>query len=154
VPANWFIGKIASLMSDTLVKDVDGKTYMAMNVFEYWGASGLAAVWAESNTREAIYDALRRKETFATSGPRIKVRFFAGFDYEANLIDSPELTREAYTGGVTMGGELHGQNDSAPRFLVWAMADTTSAPLDRVQIVKGWEQEGITHEQVFDVACS
>ena len=137
-----------------MVKEVDGRTYLAYNVFEYWGASGLAAVWAESNTREGIYDALRRRETFATSGPRIQLRFFAGLDYPEGLVNSSELLREAYAGGVPMGGELSGAADSVPSFVVWAMADDASAPLDRVQVIKAWEKDGQTYEQVFDVACS
>ncbi len=154
VPLNWLVGTLARWTSDDLVKEVDGRTYLAANVFEYWGASGLAAVWAESNTRESIYAALRRKETFATSGPRIKVRFFASLDYPPDLIDDPELLAKAYARGVPMGGELTGQADKQPRFLVWALADEASAPLDRVQVIKGWQKNGESFEQVFDVACS
>lgn len=154
IPANWLIGTLARWISDDLVKEVDGRTYMASNVFEYWGASGLAAVWAESNTRESIYAALRRKETFATSGPRIKLRFFASLDFPLGLADDPSLLSEAYALGVPMGGEFSGRDGREPSFLVWALADQAAAPLDRVQIVKGWEQGGESHEKVFDVACS
>lgn len=154
VPLNWFIGTLVAWFSDDLVKEVDGRTYLAANVFEYWGASGLAAVWAESNTRESIYAALRRKETFATSGPRIKVRFFAGLDYPQDLADDPELLAKAYALGVPMGGELSGAAGKQPQFLVWAMADEASAPLDRVQVIKGWQAGGESFEKVFDVACS
>ena len=154
IPLNWLVGTLARWTSDDLVKEVDGRTYLAANVFEYWGASGLAAVWAESNTRESVYAALRRRETFATSGPRIKVRFFASLDYPEDLADDPRLLTRAYAQGVPMGGELSGEADRRPHFLVWAMADEASAPLDRVQVIKGWEENGESFEKVFDVACS
>ncbi|KZX55176.1 hypothetical protein A3709_07825 [Halioglobus sp. HI00S01] len=154
IPMNWLYGVLASWVSDDLVKDVDGRRYMASSVFEYWGASGLAAVWAESNTREAVYAALRRKETFATSGPRIQVRFFAGNHYPDNLINDPDLLSTAYAEGVPMGGSLVGEPEERPSFLVWAIADAEAAPLDRMQVIKGWMEEGVSHEKVFDVACS
>jgi hypothetical protein len=154
IPANWFVGTMARWLSDDLVKEVDGRTYMAANVFEYWGASGLAAVWAESNTRESVYAALRRKETFATTGPRIKVRFFAGLDYPQGLANDPDLLSKAYALGVPMGAELPGSDGRQPSFLVWAHADEAAAPLDRVQVIKGWEENGESFEKVFDVACS
>ena len=124
----------------------------AENWFARWGASGLAGVWAEENTRESIYDAMARKETFATSGPRMKVRFFAGYDYDANILTSPDLTSKAYASGVPMGGDLNG-GENSPTFLAWAMRDPLSAPLDRIQIVKVWN-DGQPRERIFDVACS
>lgn len=154
IPANWLIGTLARWISDDLVKEVDGRTYMASNVFEYWGASGLAAVWAESNTRESIYAGLRRKETFATSGPRIAVRFFASLDFPEGLIDAHDLLEQAYARGVPMGGEISGHEGGQPSFLVWAMADAEAAPLDRIQVIKGWEANGQSFESVFDVVCS
>ena len=154
VPASFLIGTAAKWWLPDLVKEVDGKTYMASNVFEYWGASGLAAVWAEKNDRESIYEAFRRKETFATSGPRIRLRFFAGLDYPRDLVDDPAAVGKAYVDGVAMGGDLQGVAGSSPSFLVWAMADDASTPLQRLQVIKGWEQDGKTHEQVFDVACA
>jgi len=88
--------------------------------FQSWGASGLAGVWAEENSREAIYSALRRKETFATSGPRMRVRFFASYNYPEDLIDRKDVTRQAYALGVPMGGDLLGAKaGQAPKFLVW-----------------------------------
>ena len=154
IPANWLVGTVARWLSEDLVKEVDGRTYMAANVFEYWGASGLAAVWAESNTRESVYAALRRKETFATSGPRIKVRFFASLDYPQDLANDPDLLSRAYELGVPMGAEFAGSEGRQPSFLVWALADEMAAPLDRVQVIKGWEENGESFEKVFDVACS
>lgn len=124
-------------------------------VRRFWGASGLAAVWAEANTREAIYGAFRRKETFATTGPRIKLRFFAGFDLGDKLANASDEISQAYAEGVTMGGELTQEVDrrSTPEFLVWAIRDSLSAPLERLQIVKGWLENGETREHVYDVAC-
>ena len=116
--------------------------------FETWGASGLTGVWAESNTRDSIYDAFRRKETFATSGPRIRLRFFAGFDLKVDSVAA------AYSTGVSMGSELFAKEGSSPRFLVWATQDAQSAPLQRLQVIKGWLDKGEPREQVFDVACS
>ncbi len=106
--------------------------------YDLWGASGLAGVWAEENTRESIYDALRRKETFATSGPRIRVRFFAGYDFADGLEATPDGSPGPTPRGVPMGGDLVASADRAPRFLVWAMRDPASAPLQRVQVIKGW----------------
>jgi hypothetical protein len=120
-----------------------------------WSASGLAGVWAEANTRPSIYAALRRKETFGTSGPRMQVRFFAGYDYPATLIERPDAIARAYAGGVPMGGDLAARADTAPQFFVWAVRDPREAWLQRAQIVKGWlDTAGESHEQVFDVACS
>ncbi len=119
-----------------------------------WGASGLAGVWAEENSREAIYAAMRRKETFATSGPRIKVRFFAGYDFPADLLTRTDTVRQAYVHGVPMGGDLLSAADKAPKFLVWAVRDPTSGFLQRAQVVKGWIENGVAREQVFDVACA
>ncbi len=123
--------------------------------FQSWGASGLAAVWAEENSREAIYAALRRKETFATSGPRMKVRFFAGYDFPADLAHRQDVVTQAYAHGVTMGGDLPAATKGkAPQFLVWGVRDPNSGYLQRAQVVKGWVENGVAKERVFDVACS
>ncbi len=121
---------------------------------QYWGASGLAAVWAESNTREAIYDAFRRKETFATSGPHIPVRFFAGYGIDQALLEAEDVIATAYAAGVPMGGDLIADGEAAPGFFAWAMRDSDAAPLQRLQVIKGWVEDGQTNERVFDVACS
>ncbi|VAW04087.1 FIG00801583: hypothetical protein [hydrothermal vent metagenome] len=125
----------------------------AANWFSRWGASGYAAVWAEENTREAIFDAMRRKETYATTGTRIKLRFFGGFGFTEAMLDDPEMVSKAYSTGVPMGGDLIGQGN-VPGFIVWAMRDAMSAPLQRVQVVKVWTDGGKANEKVFDVACS
>ena len=118
-----------------------------------FSASGLAGVWAEENTREAIFDAMRRKETFGTSGPRIKVRMFASFDYSPAIVNDPELVTTAYKLGVPQGGELIG-DDTPPAILGWALQDPTSAPLQRLQVIKVWNDGGTMQEAVIDIACS
>ena len=120
--------------------------------FNTWGAAGLAGVWAEENTRASIYDAFRRKETFGTSGPRMKVRFFAGHDMPS--IDDSDLLSKAYANGVAMGGDLISEPGKTPSFIVWVAKDANSAPLQRVQIIKGWVENGEAKEEVYDVACS
>jgi len=131
----------------------DGGEYN--NVYYHlWGASGLAGVWAEENTRESIFDAMRSKETFATSGPRIRIRFFAGYDFDDGLLTDDDMIAEAYENGVPMGGDLVAEGDGSPSFLAWATRDANSAPLQRLQIVKGWVEDGAAYEKVFDVACS
>ena len=130
------------------VEEINGRNY-ATGGYETWSASGLTGVWAEENTRKALYEALRRKEVFATSGPRIKIRLFAGYDYGEN-----DEIADRYAKGVPMGAELHGADGRAPILVASALQDPNSAALQRLQIVKGWVASGQTHEQVYDVACS
>jgi len=136
-------------------QEIGGKTYADVG-FDQWGASGLAVAWAEENTRDSIFKAFKRKETFATTGTRMAVRFFAGFDLESIDLESEEMVKNAYAKGVTMGADLFGNNDQAPQFLVWAQRDKLGAPLQRVQIIKGWVENasGTPKESVYDVACS
>ena len=124
--------------------------------FTQWGASGLAAAWAEENTRESIFNAFRRKETFATTGTRIAVRFFGGYNLSSIDLNSESLISEAYQKGVTMGSDLLHNENKIPEFLVWAQRDKNGAPLQRIQIIKGWidNNSGRPKEKVFDVACS
>ena len=119
----------------------------------YLSPGGLTAVWAEENAREAIFSAIRRKETFGTSGPRIIVRMFGGWEYSSELCGANDLAAQGYAGGVPMGGVLEPQpGSSAPMFVVSARQDAASVPLQRIQIVKGW-LEGDTYEVlVYDVA--
>ena len=131
----------------------EAPTALGVDTLE-WGASGLAGVWAEENTRASIYAALRRKETFATSGPRIQLRFFAGYDYAAGVTDTEDAIAQAYSAGVPMGGQLAARAGQVPQFLIWALRDPRESWLQRAQIVKGWIDDKGTHEQVFDVACS
>ena len=132
----------------------DGSVYPENDSYIQFGAAGLAGVWAEENTRDSLYEALRRKETFATTGPRMRVRFFAGYDYKDGLVDDRNMIEQAYAGGVPMGGDLARDGDRVPRFLVWALRDVMSAPLQRVQVIKGWVEDGEARERVYDVACS
>ena len=134
-------------------KEVGDQEYIDTGYTE-WGASGLAAVWAENNTRQSIYNAFRRKETFATTGSRIKVRFFGGYQME-NTFSEDDPVNFAYTNGVTMGSDMLQSEKQKPQFVVWALRDVKRAPLDRVQIIKGWtELSGKPHEEIYDVACS
>jgi hypothetical protein len=120
---------------------------------------GLAAVWAEENSRPSIFDALRRREVFGTSGTRIVVRFFGGWNFPGGLCDDPNMVRTGYARGVPMGGQLAPQppGSAAPVFVVSALrdpgtADRPGTPLQRLQIVKGWIENGEAHQEVFDVA--
>ncbi|MDG1748840.1 MAG: DUF3604 domain-containing protein [Porticoccaceae bacterium] len=138
---------------------IDGDIYTGGSVPTY-GASGLAAAWAEENTRESLYRAFRRKEVFATSGPRIRLRFFAGHNYDQNIVKAPDGIEQAYAKGVSMGGSLLNKKSErdhvkSPGFLIMASADPESAPLQRLQIIKGWiDSNGDTKEEVIDVACA
>jgi hypothetical protein len=118
-------------------------------------ASGYAGVWAKENTREAIFDAMVRKEVYATTGSRMLVRFFGGWDFEAGDASSRLPAGIGYEKGVPMGGDLRKGSGGAPNFLVAAMKDPYSGNLDRVQIIKGWiDSAGEVHEKVYDVAWS
>jgi hypothetical protein len=113
---------------------------------------GLAAVWAPENTRDALFGAMSRREVYATSGTRPLLRFFAGADLPDDLAQTGDL-EAAYAKGVPMGGTLIAEDD-APRLFVWATQDPDHAPLAKIQIIKGWLEDGETHEKVFDTACS
>jgi hypothetical protein len=133
-----------------------GNTYADMRGVQF-GASGIAAVWAEQNTREAIFAAMKRKETYGTSGNRIKLRFFAGHSITQEDLKSPNAISVLYKKAVPMGGDLIKKSGTEPSFVVWAQKDKNGAPLQRIQIVKGWYDSGWrreTREKVYDVACS
>ncbi len=138
-------------LTATFVKDA--KTNITVMDWEV-GASGYAAVWAEENTRESIWDAMQRKETYATTGPRMLVRFFGGWDFEPADAEGRNPGVIGYAKGVPMGGDLTAAPEGkTPTFLVAALRDPIGANLDRYQIVKGWlDDKGETHEQVYDVA--
>lgn len=118
------------------------------------GAAGWVGVWAESNTRQSIVDAFQRKEVYATTGPRIQLRFFGGFDFnEGDLNDT--MVETGYQKGVPMGGDLVQNGDTAPSFMVQVIKDPDAANLDRIQIIKGWlNADGEAEEKVYDVALS
>jgi hypothetical protein len=153
-------GNIETRMSGRLFSGIDPRLE---------ATAGLTGVWAEENTRESIFNAMQRKETFAVSGPHIRVRFFGGWNYAdtatleqrkefwkfvPDWIKDRDWVKAAYDGGVPMGGDLKPlpAGDKAPSFAVWAVKDPTSGNLDRIQIVKGWTKSGQSFEKVFDVA--
>jgi hypothetical protein len=119
-------------------------------------ASGYTGVWAHENTRAALFDAMKRKETYGTTGPRMEVRFFGGWDFEEADVYASNAVAIGYAKGVPMGGDLTGtDNKKAPSFMVSALRDPLSGNLDRVQVIKGWmDKAGKLHERVYDVAVS
>ena len=149
-----FWGKLAR---DSIPENKGGTT-IRVNGPTGWSmsASGLAAVWATENTRQALLEAFRRREVYATTGPRIGVRVFGGWDFEAADADTSPDEANVAERGVPMGGELSpAPEDGAPRFLIHVAKDPLSANLDRVQVIKGWiDSSGATHERIFDVAAT
>ena len=122
-----------------------------------WSTSGTTAVWAPENTRTAIFDGIKRKETYGTSGTLIRLRFFGGWDFGKGMHKDADFVKKAYANGVPMGGDLPAKsvNTKAPTFAVWAMKDPNSGNLDRIQIVKGWyDKTGYAQEMVYDVTWS
>jgi hypothetical protein len=120
------------------------------------GAAGFVAAWASENTRQGIYEAFKRREVYASTGPRIALRFFGGFDIDKADLKTKDFVATGYRKGVPMGGDLQRQPRSkAPAFMVAAMKDPQAGNLDRIQVVKGWlDAEGATHERIYDVAVS
>lgn len=142
----FYDGTIEARMSGTLVGGMfDSRTE---------GTSGLTGVWAEENTRESIFEGIKRKETFAVSGPRIKVRLFGGWAYTQDVMEQKDWVRVGYEKGVPMGGDLPPMKSQAPTFIVWAVKDPTSGNLDRIQVIKGWTKNGQSFEKIYDVAWS
>ncbi len=136
------------------IKGPDGADFYSETYYRFWGASGLAGVWAEENTRASIYQALRRKETFGTSGPRLRIRLFGGVDLARDLAGRADAIDVAYAQGVAMGGDLVVADGEAPSFLAWAIKDPAGTDLDRLQMIKVWVEDGRTQEAVIDIACS
>jgi hypothetical protein len=149
---NNFFG-VHGTADDSIEKRVNGNTLLGLN--SLWiTPAGLSAVWAEENTREAIFAGMKRKETYSTSGVRIPVRFFGGWEYDAKLVQQKDWIKTAYAQGVPMGADLPAAASKAPKFIVWAVKDPDSANLDRIQIVKGWSANGQSFEKIFDAAWS
>jgi len=147
-----FFGKFAN--SEPGIRTPDSRM-AGLNADWELGASGLAAVWAPQNTREDLFAGMKRREVYATTGSRIVLRFFGGWDYAPNSVHSPYFETIGYRDGVPMGGELAPQGKDAPTFMVQAMKDPDAANLDQVQIIKGWiDADGVTHEKIYYVALS
>jgi hypothetical protein len=124
------------------------------NIPLQYASAAITGVWAEQNTRESIFAALKRKETFATSGTRVRVRMFGGFDFAPGLIRQADWVKTAYAQGVPMGSDLPAPARGAPSFILEAMKDPAGANLDRIQVVKIWLDGKTYREKVFDVALS
>jgi hypothetical protein len=134
----------------------DGKKIEVSVTPTTFGSAGLTGVWAEENNRPSIFAALRRRETFATSGTRMRLRFFGSWGYPQDLLKQTSWPAEAYRGGVPMGSDLPAAPAAgrAPTFILWAVKDPDDANLDRIQVVKVWLDKGEYREKVFDVAWS
>ena len=141
--------KITGYLPDPKGRDITIRHYQTL-------ASGLAGVWATENTREGLFDAMRRKEVYATTGSRMTVRVFAGWDFKQEDVQRPDFAKTGYQRGVPMGGDLsNAAKGQSPAFVIRALRDVDGANLDRVQIIKGWlDKKGELHEQVYDVMCS
>jgi hypothetical protein len=157
-----FFGKAAHLEPEanrwehTIIASLSGNPELSSYSYESL-AGGLAAVWARENTREGIFNGMQKKETYATTGTRIVVRFFGGWDYGADEVYRPDAVAIGYRKGVPMGGDLPARpaGSKAPVFMVGALKDTWSGNLDRVQIIKGWiDEQGERQERIYDVAVS
>jgi hypothetical protein len=141
---------------DTPKKRLDPKPNASGESGAIVGSAGATAVWAEENTRASIFDAMKRKETYGTSGPLIRLRFFGGWDYADDLTSDGEFVKKAYDNGVPMGGDLAAmlEGTEGPTFAVQALKDPQSGNLDRIQIIKGWVERGKARERIYDVALS
>jgi hypothetical protein len=149
--SNYFGGH--GLLDATPQARLSGKKEAGLDMTQL-SVSGLGGVWAEENTRDSIFAAMQRKETFGTSGPRIKVRLFGGWGFGLDVLKQKDWVKTAYANGVPMGGDLPPPKGKAPSFVVWAVKDPDEANLDRIQIVKGWTKNGQTFEKIYDVAWS
>jgi hypothetical protein len=144
-----------ALLDDTPKKRLNPKKNASGDVAAAVGSAGVTAVWAEENTREALFDAMKAKETYGTSGPLIRLRFFGGWGYPSDLHLDEAFVQKAYDGGVPMGSDLPAKASDAPTFVVWALKDPESGNLDRVQIIKGFINKwGRADEKIYDVVWS
>lgn len=154
-------GAVGAVTSSAFRRLEDDEPVPFKSRLQFQGSGGLAGVWAPENTREAIFDALARRETYGTSGPRMALRFYAGWNVSETVLDNPSVIESLQATGVPMGGRLDTSDVSgrrrgeSPQFYVWAMRDPIDAPLQRMQMIKGWiDNDGQTHEAVFDIACA
>lgn len=131
-----------------------GKPRDVFRVFGEYNPGGLAAIWAEENTRGSLFESMKRKEVYGTSGTRIELRFFASFDYTNYVLNIEEPLDILYKIGHPMGSSIKGEENKTPKFYISAKRDEISAPLDKVQIIKGWNENGNLREEVYDIYCS
>jgi hypothetical protein len=141
------------LLDATAELRLSGKKEAGLNMANL-STAGLGGVWAEENTRESIFAAMQRKETFGTSGVRIKVRLFGGWEFKPDVLNEKDWVKTGYAKGVPMGSDLRAKIGKEPTLIVWAVKDPDDANLDRIQIVKGWTKQGQIFEKVYDVAWS
>jgi hypothetical protein len=144
-----FFGGHAALDGEQKAR-MAGRTFTGLDT-RLENPAGLTGVWAEENTRESLFNAMQRRETFATSGPRIKLRFFGGWGFGPDVITQKDWVKSGYAKGVPMGSDLPAGSGKGPTFIVWAVKDPTSGNLDRIQIVKGWARNGQSFEKIYDV---
>jgi hypothetical protein len=152
VDENNFLGKLSSDIT------LEARAAEQKPIFPAWemSASGLTGVWAEENTRDAIFAALKRKEVYATTGTRIKLRVFGGFSFRDSDAEAEDIAALGYAHGVPMGSDLTAApRDRAPQLLIHAVMDPMSGRLDRIQVIKGWvDADGESHERIYDAAWS
>ena len=143
------------LLDDTPEKRMNPNKNASGDVAARVGSAGITAVWAEENTREGLFDAMKSKETYGTSGPLIRLRFFGGWSYPKDLVNKDDFVKQAYAGGVPMGRDLPAKAGKAPTFAVWALKDPESGNLDRIQIIKAFVNKwGRPDEKIYDVVWS
>lgn len=150
-----FIGNHAAV--DIAAKERASRAWIldtTLQVYETVNPGGLMAVWSEANTRPDIYESMERKETYATSGTRIKVRFFAGYGMDDSSVDYDAIVEDGYQNGVPMGGTLSSLSDKSPTFSCWAAKDPSGANLMKIQIIKGFYDDGELKEEIFDAVVS
>lgn len=154
-------GAVGAVTSSAFRRLEDDEPVPFKSRLQFQGSGGLAGVWAPENTREAIFDALARRATYGTSGPRIALSFHAGWDINEAVLSNTRAIASLPADGTPMGGQLFThevdgeRREQSPRFYVWAVRDPMDAPLQRLQMIKGWiDSKGQTHEQVMDIACS
>jgi hypothetical protein len=146
----WDYRGVSNVVAPAMVR-IDENTHIPQYINN---PGGLAAIWARENTRDDLFEAMENKEVYATSGTRIELRFFGGFNYSESILSSTEQINSAYANGSPMGSTIEHSQDKAPSFFISAKKDPIDAPLDKIQIIKGWMENGKAKEKVMDVVCS
>jgi hypothetical protein len=151
----WDFRGAAALINSPAIRRQKHSERLHNSLLASRSPGGLAAIWAEENTRDALFAAMQRRETYGTSGTRIRLRFLAGWNIDQSLLTRVDPIADAYPAATPMGGVLKGSSEStSPGFFVWAEADPRSAPLQRLQMVKGWLEDGQARERVVDIVCA